>query len=65
MSRRGTDVFRHPEVGKILEHLGNFEHGQLELSKGHSGRVSPRRDYMDLVSEGKDFILSYLPLDTL
>ena len=58
MSRRRNDIFRHSEVGKILEHLGNFEHGQLELSEGHSGRVSQRRDYTDLVSEGKDFILA-------
>ena len=65
MSRRGNDVCRHPKIGKILEHWGNFEHGQLDLSKGHSGRVSQRGYYMDLVSEGKDFILSYLPLDTL
>lgn len=42
MSGRGNDIFRHPEVGKILEHLGDFEHGQLELGEGHSGRVSQR-----------------------
>lgn len=41
MSRRGNDIFRHPEVGKILEHWEILSMASWSLVRGIVGE-SPR-----------------------
>lgn len=37
MSRRGNDVFRYPELGKMVEHLGNLRKASWSSVRGIVG----------------------------